>query len=72
MVGGKAVLHVVGKVLISPALSREVGLPASPGYAALDAPPLRANSNSALCTKAGFTEKMLPLVAAAVALSLLL
>lgn len=72
MVGGKAVLHIVDKVLISPALSREVGLPPSPGYAALDAPPQRANSNSAQRAPAGLAARVLPLVAAAAALLVLL
>jgi hypothetical protein len=72
MVGGKAVLHVVDKVLISPALSREVGLPPSQGYAALDAPPQRANSNSAQGTQAGLAARVVPLVVAAAALLVLL
>lgn len=48
MVGGKAVLHVVDRVLISPTLSQELGLPPNPGYAELEALPPPAMSSGGL------------------------
>lgn len=47
LLGGKAVLHVVDRVLISPGLSRELGLLPSPGYTVLDPPPPPAASSGA-------------------------
>jgi hypothetical protein len=46
LLGGKAVLHVVDRVLISPGLSRELGLMPSPGYDVLDPPPPPAAASS--------------------------
>jgi hypothetical protein len=46
LLGGKAVLHVVDRVLISPGLSRELGLMPSPGYSVLDPPPPPAAASS--------------------------
>lgn len=72
MVGGKAVLHVVDRVLISPGLSRELGLMPSPGYNLLDTPQPTAASTSGVSgmSAAGFAGWALPM-AVAVALCLL-
>jgi hypothetical protein len=39
LVAGKAVVHVVSKVLVPPSVAHELGLPVSPGYSPALAPP---------------------------------
>lgn len=67
MVGGKAVLHVVDRVLISPGLSRELGLLPSSGYHLLDTPqPTAATSGVQGLFAAGFAGWVLPTAVAMV------
>lgn len=69
VVGGKAVLHVVDRVLISPVLGRELGLPATPGYTVLEAPPPSAGTSGS--RQAGLGPASFALSAAVAALLML-
>jgi hypothetical protein len=69
MVGGKAVLHVVDRVLISPVLGRELGLPPTPGYTVLEAPAPSAGTSGS--QRAGLGPASFAMSAAAAALLLL-
>jgi hypothetical protein len=71
IVGGKAVLHVVDRVLISPALSRELGLPANPGYAELEALPPPAGTSTGGRAQLSTTVAVLPAAVGALLLALL-
>jgi hypothetical protein len=65
LIAGKAVVHVLDKVLVPPVL-QELGVPASPGYTHSVPPPPRARSSSA----AGGALLLQPLLLTAIAASL--
>jgi hypothetical protein len=70
MVGGRAVLHVVDSVLVSPLLGRELGMRPTPGYAPLEAPPPSAGSSGS--QQAGLSHARFAMSVAAAACLLLL
>lgn len=71
IVGGKAVIHVVDRVLISPMLAEELGLVPSAGYTMLEAPVALASTSSSYTARAGSTSSILAAACAAVLLVLL-
>lgn len=71
IVGGKAVIHVVDRVLISPMLANELGLVPSAGYTMLDAPVALTSTSSSHTARAGSTSSILAAACAAVLLVLL-